>query len=292
MVKINLFTPKTCTQVGLGTNIVLTIFKLLAGILGRSYAMIADGLHSLSDILATGIVYIGICIGARPADEEHPYGHENAETIAALVVALIVFATGIYAGISAVLAIVYGQPRIPSTIALLAALISIILKEGLFRYTIKVGNKTNNPAIISNAWEHRSDAYSSIAALIGIGGARLVFWYLDPLAGLVVSVFILKISFHLIRSNIGILMDERPSPMILKNIKAVVQDVKEVKNIDSIKVHPRGSNFTIDLEIAVDSHLTVEEGHRVAVNVRRKLLKRVQYIQDVMVHVNPSKGGN
>lgn len=284
---INLLSPKTCTQVGLGTNIVLTIFKLFAGILGSSYAMIADGLHSLSDILATGIVYVGICIGARPADEDHPYGHGNAETIAALLVALIVFATGIYAGISAVLAIIHRELRTPSTIAAAAAVISIILKEGLFRYTIRVGKKTNSPAIISNAWEHRGDAYSSIAALIGIAGARLAFPHLDPLAGLVVSIFIFKISLNLIRSNIGILMDERPSPMILNNIKAVVQDIKEVKKIDSIKVHPRGSTYTIDLEIAVDSYLTVSDGHKIAANVKRSLLKQVKYITDVMVHVNP-----
>lgn len=287
MARINLLDPKTCTQVGLGTNIVLTIFKLLAGIFGRSYAMVADGLHSLSDILATGIVYIGICIGARPADEDHPYGHENAETIAAFLVALIVFVTGIYAGVSAILAIVHKELRIPSAIALLAAAVSIILKEGLFRYTIKVGEKSNNPAIISNSWEHRSDAYSSVASLIGIAGARLAFPLLDPLAGLVVSVFILKISIHLIRSNIGILMDERPNPIILNNIKTVIRDIKEVKNIDSIKVHPRGSSFTIDIEIAIDSHLTVEEGHRIAVMVRKKLFKEVRYIREVMVHVHP-----
>ena len=284
---MNIYTPKTCTQVGLGTNIVLTIFKLFAGILGCSYAMIIDGLHSLSDILATGIVYIGICIGTRPADEDHPYGHGNAETIAAFLVALIILATGIYAGISAVLAIVRGQLEKPLTIALIAAIISIILKEGLFRYTIKVGRETNNPAIISNAWEHRSDAYSSIAAFFGILSARLGFLYLDPLAGLFVSIFILKISFNLLRSNIGILMDERPNPMILNNIKSVVQDIKEVRKIDSIKVHPRGSTFTIDIEIAVDSTLTVSEGHRIAAIVRKKLLNQVPYIREVMVHVNP-----
>lgn len=288
MHKINLSTPKTCTQVGLGTNIVLTVFKLLAGIFGRSYAMIADGLHSFSDILATGIVYIGICIGVRPPDEEHPYGHGNAETIAALLVALIVLATGIYAGISACMAIIHREPRIPSAIALMAALVSIIIKEGLFRYTIKVGERSNNPAIISNAWEHRSDAYSSVAALIGIAGARFLFWYLDPLAGLVVSVFILRISFHLIRSNIGILMDEKPPLMILSNIKEVVKDVKEVRNIDSIKVHPRGSTYTIDIEIAVDSELSVFEGHRIAAALKARLLKQVQYIRDVMVHVHPA----
>lgn len=287
MNKISLVTPKTCTQIGLGTNIILTVFKLFAGILGCSYAMVADGLHSLSDIFATGIVYIGICIGARPPDEDHPYGHGNAETIAAFLVALIVLITGLYAGISASLAIIHRESSKPLTIALIAALISIILKEGLFQYTIKVGKKTNSPAIISNAWDHRADAYSSIAAFFGILGARLGLRYLDPLAGLVVSIFILKISFSLIRSNIGILMDERPNPIILKNIKDVVCEIKEVKRIDSIKVHPRGSTYTIDIDIAVLSNITVSEGHRIAVKVKAELFKKMQYIRDVMVHVNP-----
>lgn len=284
---MNISSPKTCTQIGLITNIVLTVFKLLAGIFGCSYAMVADGLHSLSDILATGIVYIGICIGAKPPDEDHPYGHGNAETIAAFLVALIVLATGLYAGISASLAIIHRESSKPLIIALIAALISIILKEGLFRYTIIVGKKTNSPAIISNAWEHRSDAYSSIASLIGISGARLIFPLLDPLAGLVVSFFIIKMSFGLIRSNIGILMDEKPNPAILDKIKNVIEDNKDVRRIDNIKVHPRGSTYTIDIAIAVDSILTVSEGHKIAGAVKKSLFKLVPYIGDVMVHVNP-----
>lgn len=291
MEKINLLSPKTCTQVGLLTNIALTIFKLFAGISGGSYAMIADGFHSLSDVLATGIVYIGIHIGARPPDEEHPYGHGNAETIAAGLVALIILIAGAFVGISAGMAIVHRQFRVPLTIALLAAVVSIVLKEGLFRYSIKVGKRSNNPAIISNAWEHRSDAYSSVAALIGIIGARISFLYLDPIAGLIVSGFIIKIAFSLIRSNIGIMMDEKPSSLFINNIKAIVRETEGVKNIDNINVHRRGSTFTIDMEIAVDGSLTVDEGHKIAFDVKAKLLKRVRYVRDVMVHVNPHQPG-
>lgn len=290
-IKQGLFQPRICIQIGLFTNVALTGFKFLAGIIGLSRAMIADALHSLSDILTTVVVYIGIQIGERPADEKHPYGHGNAETIAASLVALIIFGIGAYAGISAVLTIINKQFKAPLNIALLAALISIVIKESLFRYTIKVGRVSNNPAVEADAWHHRSDAYSSIAALIGISGAKLSLLYLDPLAGLIVSGFIIRIAARLINTNIRIMMDERPKTNFINNIKDVVRKTEGVEKIDSIKVHRRGSYFTIDLEIAVDGRITVDEGHRVAANVKDNIRKRIQHIGDVMVHVNPYKPG-
>jgi len=287
MPKINLLDSKTCTLVGLVTNAALAIFKLLAGIFGFSYAMIADAIHSMSDCLATGTVYVGLRIGEKPPDESHPYGHGNAETIAAFLVALIVLATGVFVGISAIHLIAHKQFETPATIALAAAAISIVTKEGMFRYTLKVGKRNNSPALIANAWDHRSDAYSSVAALAGILGARLAFQYLDPVAGLVVSALIVKMSFTLLRSNVGILMDERPEPALLARIRAAVLEVKGVKAIDNIKAHRRGSTFTIDIEIAVDSNLTVELGHQVAFKVKNELLHNIEHVQEVMVHVNP-----
>lgn len=281
------FNPKICIRIGLFANAALTIFKFSAGILGFSKAMIADALHSLSDILTSGVAYIGICIAERPADEDHPYGHGNAETIAAAVVSLIIFAVGIYASFSAISTIISGQLRRPLNIALFAAVISILLKEAMFRYTIKVGRISNNPAVIADAWHHRSDAYSSIAALIGIAGAKISFLYLDPLAGFVVSVLIIKIAFELIRANVGIIMDEKPHEEFINNIKTLAEETGGVKKVDSIKVHRRGSAFTIDLEIAVDSRISVDEGHRVANNVRKRLRRKIQNVREVMVHVNP-----
>jgi len=291
MPKINLLDSKTCTLVGLVTNVALTIFKLLAGIFGLSYAMIADAIHSMSDCLATGTVYVGLRIGERPPDESHPYGHANAETIAAFLVALIILATGIFVGVSAVRLLAHEQFETPATIALIAAATSIAIKEVMFRYTLKVGKRNNSPAVIANAWDHRSDAYSSVAALAGIFGARLTFQYLDPVAGLAVSAFIVKMSLTLLRSNVGILMDERPEPAVLDKIRAVVLKVGGVKAIDSIRAHRRGSTFTIDIEVAVYSNLTVEQGHQVASEVRNRLLNKVEHVQDVMVHVNPYQPG-
>ena len=283
------FNPKTCIQIGLVTNVALTGFKFLAGIMGLSKAMIADALHSLSDILTSLVVYAGICIGEQPADKDHPYGHGNAETIAAVLVSLIILGIGGYAGVLAVRAIVRGEFVAPLNIALFAAVISIIIKEALFRYTIKVGEISNNPAVIADAWHHRSDAYSSIAALIGIAGAKVSFLYLDPLAALVVSILIAKIAFKLIRENIGIMMDEKPQAAFVANIRAIARDSQGVIRIDNIKVHRRGSTFTIDLEIAVDGSISVDEGHRIASEVRNRLRKKIRNIRDVMVHINPSK---
>ncbi len=287
MQKINFLDSKTCTLIGLAVNIVLTAFKLLAGIFGFSYAMIADGIHSLTDCFATGTVYVGIRIGEKPADESHPYGHANAETIAAFLVALIILATGVYVGVSSAHLIAQGHFETPATIALVAAATSIVIKEGLFRYTLKVGKRNNSPAVIANAWDHRSDAYSSIAALAGILGARLAFWYLDPIAGLIVSVLIVKMSLSLLRPNIGILMDESPQAAFLNRVRTTTLEVGGIKAIDSIRVHRRGSTFTIDIEVAVDSSLTVEQGHQVASEVKSRLLSEVVHVQDVMVHVNP-----
>ena len=287
MSKVNFLDSKTCTLVGLVTNVALAVFKLLAGIFGFSYAMIADAIHSFSDCLATGTVYVGLRIAEKPADERHPYGHANAETIAAFLVALIILATGVFVGVSAVQLIAHKHFETPATIALVAAATSIIIKEWMFRYTLKVGERNNSPAVIANAWDHRSDAYSSMAALAGIVGAKLAFPYLDPIAGLAVSALIVKMSVTLLRPNIGILMDERPEPAVLDKIRASALEVGGVEAIDSMRVHRRGSTFSIDIEVAVDSRLTVEQGHRVASGVKSKLLSEVEHVQDVMVHVNP-----
>jgi len=287
MSRVDFRDSKTCTLVGLGVNIVLAIFKMLAGILGFSYAMIADAIHSISDCLATGTVYVSLRIGEKPADESHPYGHANAETIAASLVALIILGTGVFVGVSAVHLIAHKHFETPATIALVAAIASIVVKEGLFRYTLKVGKRNNSPAVIANAWDHRSDAYSSVAVLVGILGARLGYQYLDPVAGLLVSACIVMVSITLLRPNIGILMDERPSSAILDQIRATAMEVGGIKAIDDLKVHRRGSSFTIDMEIAVSSRFTVEQGHEIAAKVSSSLMDTLEHVQDVMVHVNP-----
>ena len=236
MSRVNFYESKTCTLIGLVLNVILAIFKMLAGILGFSYAMIADAINSISDCFATGIVYISLRIGEKPADESHPYGHANAVTIAAFLVALIILATGVFVGVSAVRLIAHRHLETPAMIALVAAVASIVIKEGLFRYTLKVGKRNNNPAVIANAWDHRSDAYSSVAVLAGILGARLGFQYLDPVAGLVVSGFIVKMSISLLRPNIGILMDERPVLIMMSGIREKLELADSPRSMKGLPV--------------------------------------------------------
>ncbi len=287
MRKIDFFDSKTCTLIGLICNLILTIFKLLAGIFGFSYAMLADAIHSASDTVATGAAYFGIRVGEKPADEDHPYGHANAETVAALVVALIILGTGIFLGGSAINLIIRHDFEAPANIALIAAIISILVKEWMFRYTIKVGKRNNSPAVIASAWDHRSDAYTSIAALVGIIGAKVAFVYMDPIAGILIAALIIWMALKLLRSNIGIIMYERPDPAFLEDIKNTACVIEGVKGIDGIRVHRCGPSFNIDLKIAVDEQLTVGDGHHVAGKVRAELLLRIEHVRDVMVHVNP-----
>lgn len=291
--KINFFDGEVCTRIGLWINIFLTAFKLFAGLVGHSRAMVADSIHSLTDVLATAIVFVGIKISRKPADDKHPYGHGNADTIASLFVALILLMTGLYLGYSAVHIFIHKHLEMPGSIALYAALASIIVKESLYHYTIKVGRKLNSQAIIANAWDHRSDAFSSIPALIGIFVARV--WNLpifDPLASLIIAVMIFRIAIHLMHLSFDIIMDESPDLQTLEKITEITSDIKGVVNVHEVKVHQRGPDRTIDIKIEVDGGITVNEGHDIASLVKKSLIESDLRIIDVMVHVNPVRETN
>jgi len=286
--KIDFFDGQVCTGIGLWVNVALTAFKLFAGIVGHSKAMIADALHSASDVLATGIVAVGLRIAKKPADAEHPYGHGNADTIASFIVALILLLTGLYLGFSAVHVFVDGYRTIPSSIALYAAIASIFIKEAMYQYTVRVGRRLNSQAIIANAWDHRSDAFSSIPATIGIFIARV--WDLpifDPIAGLIIAVMIFRISIHLLHTSVDIIMDETPDSKTIQEISEIASKVDGVAKVHEIKVHQHGPDRTVDIKIEVDGRISVNEGHSTAGKVKAELMKSSQRITDVMVHVNP-----
>jgi cation diffusion facilitator family transporter len=286
--RIDFFDGQVCTSIGLWVNIILTAFKLFAGIVGHSKAMIADALHSASDVLATGIVFVGLRIAKKPADAEHPYGHGNADTIASFIVALILLLTGLYLGFSAIHVFVHKHLIIPRSIAMYAALASIFIKEAMYQYTIRVGKRLNSQAIIANAWDHRSDAFSSIPAFIGILIARI--WNLpifDPIAGLVIAVMIFRISLHLLHSSVDIIMDETPDPKTIQEISDTASIVDGVVKVHEIKVHQHGPDKTVDIKIEVNGQITVDEGHSIAGKVKAKLVNSDLRITDAMVHVNP-----
>jgi cation diffusion facilitator family transporter len=287
--RIDFYNGQVCTNIGLWINIILMAFKLFAGVVGHSRAMITDALHSASDVLATGIVFVGLRIAKKPADAEHPYGHGNADTIASFMVALILLLTGLYLGYSAVHVVVHRHELgTPSGIALYAAIISIIIKEAMYQYTIRVGRRLNSQAIIANAWDHRSDAFSSIPAAIGIFIARV--WNLpmfDPIAGLVIAIMIFRISLHLLHSSVDIIMDETPDPKTMQEISDTASGVDGVVRVHEVKVHQHGPDKTVDIKIEVDGQITVDEGHSIAGKVKAELINSDLRITDVMVHVNP-----
>lgn len=284
----NLYEPETCTKIGLWVNVCLVAVKMTAGLLGRSQAMLADSLNSATDVIATGIVYAGLRASAKPPDEDHPYGHGGIDTVVAMGVILILIATGIVAGLGAVRCLFgRGEMSTPGSVAQYAAILSIAVKEAMFRYAYRVGKRSNSPSVIANAWDHRADVYSSAAALIGIIGARMGYLYLDPIAGLFVSYMIIRISVDLIRSNLGEITHEAPSKETIETIEREALAVPGVRSVRRARMHRVGRSCFLDIDVKVEGGITVREGHDIATMVKAHLTERIDHVSDVMVHIEP-----
>jgi cation diffusion facilitator family transporter len=286
---------KTCTKIGLVGNIILTILKFFAGIVGRSPAMVADAVHSLSDVVATAVVYISLKISSKPPDKKHPFGHGHAETLAAFFVGLTLFGTSIYIVFEAVHALRNAEYSEPGRLALYGAIVSIVVKEIMFRYTLHVGKKIKSTAIVANAWDHRSDAYSSLAALIGIGGAILGYPFLDPISCLVIAGFIAKMSIEIFIENINLVMDvvpEEEARELEKEISEIISRDKNILNCSMVRLRPVGAGrYHAGIIINVPAGLSVKKGHAIAENLRKKLLKKYsEELIDILVQVAPGKG--
>lgn len=283
----NLATEKGTTSVSFFINVVLFGLKLVGGILGRSSALLADALNSLLDIVANAAVWIGIRIANRPPDDSHPYGHGHANTLSAVFVALLLVITGVYIGINAIYVIIYDQYETPGKIATIIAGLTIVVKEILYQWTIRVGRQTNSPAVIANAYDHRTDVYTSLGALFGIVVAQMGFPILDPIAGFFIGVLILWNALRLIRDNIHSLMSGAPDRKTLDKIYETAATHISVKQVRDIKVRSVGTKYIADLKIMVDGHLSVTEGHDIATDLTRCLLKHADNLQDAMIHVEP-----
>ncbi|MGM0835903.1 MAG: cation diffusion facilitator family transporter [Bacillota bacterium] len=278
--------------VGVVGNIVLAILKGWAGVVANSRALVADAVHSASDVAGSLAVYIGLKAAKQPPDEDHPYGHGKAENIAAIIVAVLLLIVGFEIGKSSFAA--FFEPLdAPKMLAVYVVIISIVVKELMFRYKYNLGKKIKSDAIIVNAYEHRSDVFSSIAALIGIGGAIFgdyigVDWlvYLDPVAGLFVAVLIIKISWQLGSESIHNTMDHVMHEEDTEEFREVVTSVPGVLKIDALHAREHGHYVIVDLKISVDPYITVEEGHKIGKDVKAKLLENRE-VQDVFVHINP-----
>lgn len=273
-------------------NAILTAFKLLAGIFGSSYALISDAVHSASDVFSTIIVIIGVKLAAKKADRRHPFGHERFECVAAILLSIVLFATGVgigYTGITNIVTEAYNDFAVPGIIALVAAIVSIIVKECMFWYTIKAAKKVNSSALKADAWHHRSDALSSIGSLIGVIGGLCGVAILDSIACLVICIFILKASIQIFIDAINKMTDEACDDKTEKEIREFVLSCNGVMRIDKLMTRVFGNRIYIEAEIACNGDLPLTEAHSIAENVHEGIEKTFPLVKHVTVHVNPFK---
>lgn len=270
-------------------NIVLTTIKGAAGVIGGSSAMVADAVHSASDIISSAVVYVSLIIAKKPADEEHPFGHGKAEAVSTSIVGLMLIAAGIEIIMAAYHSISSGSLKAPGMIALYAAVLSIVVKELLYRITFKVGKRINSPSTMANALHHRSDAFSSIATFIGIGGAILGFPIMDPIAGAVVALFILKMGYDIIMDAVNQIMDKSPEKNKITLIKEAILNTPGVESTHDIRVRQSGPFYLVDLDICVDKNVSLDKAHEIGDTTRENVYKAIDKISEVRVHIDPHK---
>ena len=275
--------------IGVVGNLILTAFKAFAGIIGGSSAMVADAMHSASDIVASAVVFISLKIAKKPADEEHPYGHGKAEAISASIVGLMLIAAGFVIIKTAFNTIIGGSMEAPRVIALYAAIASIVIKEAMYRVTYKVGKRINSPSTMANALDHRSDAFSSIATFIGIGGAMLGYPVMDPIAGGLVALFILKMGYEIVLDAANQIMDRCPEQEKVNIIREVTLGTPGVESAHDIRIRQSGPFYLVDLDICVDKEVSVDKAHEIGDVVRGNIHKAMDKIFEVRVHIDPHR---
>lgn len=282
------------TWVGFFTNLILSAAKIVAGVVGRSSAMVADGIHSLSDFVTDFIVIIFIKISAKNEDSDHPYGHGKFETFATMLIsfALFIVAIGIfYSGSVKIYEVLNGRTiERPTYLALIMAAVSIVVKEGLYWYTIIIGRKIDSPAVIANGWHHRSDAFSSIGTLIGISGAMFLgerWRILDPITSVIVGIFIIGVAYKLARPSIQELLEMSLPQEIEQNIEQKIQATPGVITFHHLRTRKNGNAFIIDMHIKVDARSSIVEAHDIATHVENNLKAAFGKHTQVNVHIEP-----
>lgn len=271
-------------------NAVLSAFKVLAGVIAHSGAMISDGVHSASDVFSSIIVIIGVKLSAKKSDKEHPYGHERMECVAAIILAVVLLVTGLFIGDSALGKLIsgnYDSLEIPGILALIAAVISIIVKEGMFWYTRYYAKLLDSGAVMADAWHHRSDALSSVGALIGIAGARMGMPVLDPVATFVICLFILKAAYDIFKDAVDKMVDHSCDDKTESQIRECVLAQEGIRGIDMMHTRIFGNKIYVDIEILVDGRKTLYEGHAIAEKVHSEIEGKFPKVKHIMVHVNP-----
>jgi cation diffusion facilitator family transporter len=284
---------KTATRVSLVSiigNIALSLFKLAAGILAHSGAMVSDAIHSSSDVVSSIIVIIGVRLSGKESDKEHPYGHERLECVAAIALSTLLFITGLAIGASAVKSIISGSWEslaVPGILALIAAIVSIVSKEAMFWYTKINAMRIDSSALMADAWHHRSDALSSIGALVGIAGARMGYPVADAIASLVICLFIVKAAYDIFTDAIDKMVDHSCDQEVEQKLRECILADEGVLGIDLLHTRVFGNKIYVDLEIGADGSQSLNEAHAIAERVHDAIEADFPKVKHIMVHVNP-----
>lgn len=271
-------------------NIVLSAIKFAAGIIGNSQAMISDAIHSASDVFATFIVIAGIKVSSRASDEDHPYGHERLECVASIVLAVILGLTGLGIGYEGVVKVLHADTmeiEIPTLFPLLAAVLSIVVKEAMFWYTRAIALKINSDAVMADAWHHRSDSFSSIGSFLGILGARMGYPILDPIASIVICVLIIYAAYDIFKGAIDKMVDHGCDEATTNKMTELITNIPGVAHIDKLQTRIFGNRIFVDVEVSVADDLTVVEAHHIAENIHVTMEKHFGLVKHCMVHINP-----
>lgn len=274
-------------KVGFWINAILMAMKLAAGYWGRSDAVFADGIESACDFIAIGSTMVALRLGRQPYDEKHPYGHGRAESLAALLIGLVISATGIWILVDALQTMIRQEFKSPGWVAVAAAALTIVIKEWLYRYSSTTGKQLESPSLLAIAQDHRKDALTSIATLVGVGGAMLGWGIMDPLAAGLTALFILHIGWETLGGACHDLMDGAVHGEYIQEIKALAEGVTLVEHVHEIRARRSGQYIIIDLKLEMDPHMTVKQSHDVATEVKQLIFQKFANVGDVMIHINP-----
>ncbi|MER2090660.1 MAG: cation diffusion facilitator family transporter [Sporosarcina sp.] len=279
--------------ISLISNIILTVIKLIVGVLFQSPVLLADGFHNAGDVIASGAALTSMRISKRPADDDHPYGHGKAEVISSAIVALILGLAAIYIAYEAISAL-FEEPAKASLIALLTAFISLIWKQALYIYTIRIGKMANSKGLIATAYDHLADVYASLAAVLGIGLALIgdlyeihFLAYGDPFAGFIVSILVLKLAYDIGKEAMDVLMEKNISQERLDEFAALIITIPEVKRIDRLRAREHGHYILVDLRVGVHGNMTIQEGHDISREIKKTIMNDHSDVDEVLIHLNP-----
>ena len=279
--------------ISLISNVVLTVIKVVVGFLFNSQVLIADGIHNAGDVIATFAALTSSMVAKKPADKDHPYGHGKAEVIASGIVAIILALAALFMVYKSIEALF--EPAVEaSIIALVAAIISLIWKQGLYVYCIRLGREQNSKSLIATANDHLADVYASIAAVVGIGVALIgdrydlpYTQYGDPLAGLIVSYFVMKLAYEMGEESIGVLMEKSLPAEKLNQLENIVRAIPQVKRIDRIRAREHGHYVIVDVRVSISNDLTIKEGHDISRIIKGSIMSEMNEVEEVLIHLNP-----